>query len=465
MKILILILSLAKISSFHNPLLAQEIPIDFYSYKAKKIKNDIGLEWQNITTFGPLREVYIDSSKSDSLKVKTRLGLSSFNNDLAIYGYEHFLFQKYFYAFLHFRIVTNPNVFPRYTGISQEIDRFGFSSGETDLSGVGFENNWSILQIGRGRQSWGAGNDIQLALSEMSPSYDYHLIGLNLNKIRYRYFHAFLESDSLGMNRYLTAKGIEYSNLESMVISFSELVIYSGINRSIDHTYLNPLSSHLEIELNDRQNLIGTDNGNAVWQASLDLFFLEKFRFSLNLLFDELVFDASQRDLGKKNRTAYSGKVCYNYRFKKNSMGILYLSILNVDPLTFRHGNGSNNFVSRGKPLGWQLGSDGYEVKIGLNQIYKHKIIANLEIGFQSVGVKSIFYDSYRSHIYYSENNNPVNQNNIKDMFINGHIEWWIRPEIAIQTSLKWVDYDAEKSKIDFNLGVNIFLPKSFSIK
>ena len=72
-------------------------------------------------------------------------------------------------------------------------------------------------------------------------------------------------------------------------------------------------------------------------------------------------------------------------------MGNLYLSILNVDPLTFRHGNSSNNFVSRGKPLGWQLGSDGHEVKIGLNQIYKHKIIANLEIGFQSVGVKSIF--------------------------------------------------------------------------
>ena len=67
------------------------------------------------------------------------------------------------------------------------------------------------------------------------------------------------------------------------------------------------------------------------------------------------------------------------------------------------------------------------------------------------------------SRIYYSENNNPVNQNNIKDMFINGHIEWWMRPEIAIQTSLKWVDYHAEKSKIDFNLGVNIFSQKFFN--
>ena len=47
-------------------------------------------------------------------------------------------------------------------------------------------------------------------------------------------------------------------------------------------------------------------------------------------------------------------------------------------------------------------------------------------------------------------------------MFINGHVEWWIKPEIAIQTSIEWVDYNAEKNKIDFNLGVNIFFPKKF---
>ena len=35
------------------------------------------------------------------------------------------------------------------------------------------------MQMGRGRQSWGAGNDIQLALSD-SPSYDYGLLGLHL---------------------------------------------------------------------------------------------------------------------------------------------------------------------------------------------------------------------------------------------------------------------------------------------
>ena len=39
------------------------------------------------------------------------------------------------------------------------------------------------MQMGRGRQSWGAGNDIQLALSEDSPSYDYGLLGLHFKKI------------------------------------------------------------------------------------------------------------------------------------------------------------------------------------------------------------------------------------------------------------------------------------------
>ena len=73
---------------------------------------------------------------------------------------------------------NHPNAFPRYSGVAQEINRAGFTSGETDLSGIGYENHWSIIQIGRGRQSWGAGNDIQLAISDQSPSYDYGLIGL-----------------------------------------------------------------------------------------------------------------------------------------------------------------------------------------------------------------------------------------------------------------------------------------------
>ena len=58
-----------------------------------------------------------------------------------------------------------------------------------------------------------------------------------------------------------------------LLIGLSEVIIYSGHNRPIDFAYFNPMSTHLEIELNDRQNNIGTGNGNGVWQLSFSFAF------------------------------------------------------------------------------------------------------------------------------------------------------------------------------------------------
>ena len=54
---------------------------------------------------------------------------------------------------------------------------------------------------------------------------------------------------------------------------------------------MNPISSHLEIELNNRLNIVGDRNSNAVWQAHLDYLIMNNFRFSLNYLIDEFVID------------------------------------------------------------------------------------------------------------------------------------------------------------------------------
>ena len=65
-----------------------------------------------------------------------------------------------------------------------------------------------LIQLGRGRQSWGAGNMANLALDEKnSPPYEYLLSGVNLGKFKFRSFNGFLESDSIGFNRYISSKG------------------------------------------------------------------------------------------------------------------------------------------------------------------------------------------------------------------------------------------------------------------
>ena len=57
----------------------------------------------------------------------------------------------------------------------------------------------------------------------------------------------FFENVQKNINRYITARGFEWTNEKTLIIGFSETVIYSGENRSFDIGYLNPISSHLKV--------------------------------------------------------------------------------------------------------------------------------------------------------------------------------------------------------------------------
>ena len=103
-----------------------------------------------------------------------------------------------------------------------------------------------IVQFGRGRQSWGAGNEIQLAISEESNSYDYGMLDLDFDRLKVRYFNGYLETDSNAVNRYITGRGIEWNNNRNLLFSLSEIIIYSGKNRPIDFSYFNPISTILK---------------------------------------------------------------------------------------------------------------------------------------------------------------------------------------------------------------------------
>ena len=91
-----------------------------------------------------------------------------------------------------------------------------------------------------------------------------------------------------------------------------------------------------------------------------------------------------------KSRYAYSGRISYSNDSNKDFIKIFYLSLVYIGPLTFRHGDGNNNFVVRGEPLGWKWGSHTNELKIGVDLLYKLKIISNVEFGHRFVGENTI---------------------------------------------------------------------------
>ncbi len=433
----------------------QEIPNEFYQFDLEKIYSNKIDNWHENSVFGPVRFTH-KKLKSDSLFVNARFGTRIYNNKRSIYGYGHFTFKKYFHGYLYPRIVTEPHSFERFSGIPLDIDRAGFIAGETDLSGISFENEWMIIQFGRGRQSWGAGNNIELAINENSNAYDYGMLDLDFKKLRVRYFHGYLETDSLYVNRYITGRGLEWNNQKNILIALSEVIIYSGKNRPIDFSYFNPMSTHLEIEMNNRQNNLGTDSGNGVWQLSFDCLFIANFRISGNFLFDEFVLDREQKDEGKDAAKAFSCKFVYNPIINENSFLSCYFSIISVGTNTFKHEYGNNNFVQRNDPLGWEIGNDSREIEFGLNSLFHNKIITSLSVGNRLIGEKNMIDNLYEPYIGYVNESFPSGVTE-QISFGSTSLKWWYKPNISIISKLEIKKSDKLGTDIELDIGIDIF--------
>ncbi len=438
-----------------SQLFTQEIPIDFLKNYSRKLQSDSGNDWHENTTFGPFRYKH-NFEKNDFLKVNARFGTFFAKNQKMLYAYGHFTFKKYFHGYLYPRIVNNPDEFVGYSGIPRDISRGGFTSGETDISGISFENEWMIIQFGRGRQSWGAGNDIQLSLSEKSNSYDYGMLDLDFGKLKVRYFHGFLETDSNSVNRYITGRGIEWNNQKNLLIGLSEIIIYSGKNRPIDFSYLNPISTHLEIELNDRQNSLGSDAGNGIWQLSLDYLLMEKIRLSGNYLFDEFTLDKKQKDDGKGSGNALSYKVLFAPVKTVNSYVFCYFSNISIGTHTFKHEDGNNNFVQRNDPLGWHIGSDSRERKVGVNWFHQNKVLTSIDVGIRNIGENNFINNLYLAYVDYSDKVFP--SGNVENIdFISFKCQWWLKTNMSIFSEISYNGSNKTGNYINGNIGIDLY--------
>jgi hypothetical protein len=458
---------------FFTLLVSQELPQNSLTDKINNFYFDSGYNWEQLSHFGPHRyyingsKGIIDTNQISNNKLNIISGLEFYNRAYLISLKAFYKFKDHFYIFLHPVLASDANNTPFYSGINRPKSRFGFKSGEFKMSGLGFENEWAIIQYGRGVQSWGAGNNIQISISHNSQSYDYGLIGLKMEKLRFRYFHGFLENIN-NSNRYIVGKGLEYNNFNNLILSLSEILIYSGNNRPIDISYINPVSSHLEVELNDRQNLLGTDSGNAIWQFSFD-YYKNKFRISSNFIIDELVIDKEERENGHNHFLATSFKLVYslNNISIKNLYGFnIFAQYISVGKNTFRHETvsdintgeitGYNNFVSRGFPLGWQGGSHSDELKIGINYL-RNKIHTNIFLGFINSGQHSILDNPYLSYDLiknYISDESKTEQN----IFFGLEFDFLINEKIRLFSDLKFNSFNKTKNENFLKIALEVSL-------
>lgn len=429
--------------SINAKVLSQDISSDFYPSEYLQILHDYDIGWQTNSSFKPyqwddlnelkqidisqfpiqwmlddlnllgIRNINKSGEETDKLQCNAWLGTLLQYSDGAranfqdgsttLYGYFHFSYKNQFRAWLYPRITTNQYSLPHYTGKPRPNRRAGFNTGETDMAGIGYFGDWIQAWFGRGRQNWGAMALDNLALSEKSTSYDHGTLQLNFHNFRLRYFHGYLEALANNNHRYITGRGIEYNNQRNLIIGAHEIVIYSGVDRPFDLAYLNPIATHLEVELNQRVNRPGNLIGqNAIWQLALDWMPVKRLRLSGNFLADEIVIDDFQRKEGKPHAIAYQARLSWS-GMAKNFIYTAFVQYTQVGTYTFRHSDGENNFVSRGLPLGTDLGSDSDRWLSGVRIVTPWRLITTISIGKKRSGEQSILQNLYEPYSQFVE--------------------------------------------------------------
>ncbi|MEL1232244.1 MAG: hypothetical protein VXA26_13115, partial [Candidatus Neomarinimicrobiota bacterium] len=129
---------------------------------------------------------------------------------------------------------------------------------------------------------------------------------------------------------------------------------------------------------------------------------------------------------------------------------------ISVGTNTFKHQNGNNNFVQRGKPLGWVTGSDSKETKIGLSGTYNKLLIINLEYGMKEIGENNILTNPYRGYNEYLDGPFPSGFVE-KISFGFARFQWWFSSYFSVIAEMKHNNSNILGKNNELNIGIDIF--------
>ena len=159
-----------------------------------------------------------------------------------------------------------------------------------------------ILQFGRAPVWWGQSWESSIIQSGNFPPYDFISTQLKFGSFQLELLSGQLHSvnvDTIGrFKRFIGGKKLTYiSKSDKLLLSFGDLVLYSGVNRSMEWQYLNPIVPYFFADLEketeyfqdvDNDNVMIFFDGRYVLRSDLSVFY--------ELLIDDFQLDIENRD-------------------------------------------------------------------------------------------------------------------------------------------------------------------------
>lgn len=311
-------------------------------------------------------------------------------------------FRGNWYARVYIRATNRAASLDHYSGVARSIARAGLNSGEIDQSVIGYRNDWATVQFGRTREIWGISGRDNLALAGTAPAWEQFMLEGRYKRLTFRYFVGFLESRPAGAEgtelalRYITGRGLQYSNRCNLVIGLTETAVYAGIDRPVDWGMLNPLALELEVEQNHRGNSAASSSrANAVWTLHFDWLLRPNLRAAGSLLVDEFQLDRSDRDAGRTDLTGYQLHTAWTVRRRPVGLALVG-DFARLGTYTMSHYYPHTVFSTRNTFIGHPLGNDAERIEAGMRMILPWRAVVEAKFGREQRGERSLLVDPYR---------------------------------------------------------------------
>jgi len=277
-----------------------------------------------------------------------RFGVNAINRN--IFGL------KYFLNFKNIQIVIMPvfvNAKIKREVFGTDYDRNGISA-RFENSYIQYKSNYFSVKYGRGLFSNDYYPHHSIIQSGLYPSYDEISFSFKINKFEISFSSGQLSNEK-NIHDYIVTRNIGghkiiYKLNEKNQFEIGEKIIYTGVNRRIEHIYLNPFIPFYLNGLESTRKSLNNDNDNSIVYANYKSTFNNKINF-----FTEIIIDDYQIDNTGKDHAVGVKIGLHNEKNKKISWLAEYTKI---NPWTYIHHGDYTSWEHRESSLGFPYGPD-----------------------------------------------------------------------------------------------------------
>ncbi len=233
-------------------------------------------------------------------------------------------------------------------------------------------NNFNVF-FGRMKRNWGDLNEKSLILSSTPYSYDHFLFNYTAKYFKLSLLYAPLENmDALIYNKdttitevkdarkHLVGHRLDIQFTKNIQISFSEMAVYGGENRSFEWAFMNPMNFYYALQRNDQKYMSGLWSAEIFWKPLSQITLYSQF------LLDDIVVN---NDPGEDYRAQHPDRLGLNFTIKTAdyfldglNSSISYIRIWNR---TYQSRRTWENYHYRNRGLGYPCAScEEFKIKL-----------------------------------------------------------------------------------------------------